>query len=168
MGGLIPDGVDGIEPEAVEVEGEGQASEVFQEEVPHMVAVRPVEVQGIAPGGAGGGGKVGAEVGEVISLGAQMVIDHVEKDREPPEVGLPDKPQEAVRPPVGPLDGVGEDPVVSPVPCAGKLGQGHELKGCDAGLDQMVEEREDSVEVGGRGKGSHMELVEDLVSKRGG
>ena len=47
---------------------------------PDVVAVRAVEIHGRPPRGAVPVGEVGAEVGQVVPLRPEVVVDHVEDD----------------------------------------------------------------------------------------
>jgi hypothetical protein len=61
------------------------------------------------------------EGGEVIALGAEVVIDHVEEDRQARAMASLDQPLQAVRPAVAMLRSEGVNPVVPPTALAREL-----------------------------------------------
>lgn len=66
-----------------------------------------------------GVGEVGAEAGEQVAGGAEVVVDHVEADPQPVAVRGVDEALEAVGAAVGFVDGPGGDAVVAPAVGAG-------------------------------------------------
>ena len=77
---LIEDRVDGVQPEAVDVELADPVPGVLDEVTPHARAVGPVEVDRGAPGRLVAVGEVRAVLAQVVALGAEVVVDHVEHD----------------------------------------------------------------------------------------
>ena len=152
----------GVEAEAVQVELLEPVQRVVHDEGPRDLAARSVEVEGVAPRGLA----VEAEERrgipmEVVALGSEVVIDHVEKDGEPPGVTGFDERLEVLGLSIRGVRGERQHPVISPAPAAGKVRHGHELDRGDPEGDQVVEP------VRHRGEGafprerSHVKLVED-------
>ena len=82
----VEDAVDGVEAQPVNVIVGQPVERVVDEEPPHLVAVGPVEVERGAPGCPVAIGEVRAEVLEVVSFGAEVVVDDVDKQRQPVRV----------------------------------------------------------------------------------
>ena len=88
---------------------------VVDEEPPYLVAVGSVEVDGVAPRRVVAVGEVGPEGAEVVTLGAEVVVDDVEDQRETVGVAGVDQALEALRPAVGGVGGEQLDAVVTPI-----------------------------------------------------
>ena len=95
-GAQVEDGVDGVETQAVEVELLQPHPRVVEHEVADRVATVPVEVDGGAPRGRVPVVEVSAELGQVVPLRAEVVVDDVEEDREPRGMASIDQPLQAV------------------------------------------------------------------------
>ena len=108
-------GVDGIEPQGIDVKFGNPVERVLDEEAAHLIAVRPVEVDGLPPGRAVAVGEIGAEIPEVVSFRAEMVVDHVQDHGQSLLVAGVDQPLQTLGAAVGVLDGKGIDAVVAPV-----------------------------------------------------
>ena len=76
---------------------------------------------------------------EVISLGPEMIVDHVEKHHQPAQMGFVDQRLEIVRPSIGAVGRVPQHAVIAPVARAGEIGERHQFQRGDAGSHQMVE-----------------------------
>ena len=79
----VVDGVHGVQPEAVEVELLQPHPDVVQHVVAHRVAAAVVVVDRGAPRRLVVVVEVRAELAEVVPLGAEVVVDDVEEDRQP-------------------------------------------------------------------------------------
>jgi hypothetical protein len=167
-GRLIEDGVGGVQPQAVQVEAGEPVFGIVQEVGSDLVAVRPVEVDRFTPGGAVMVREVGPEVPEVVPLRAEVVVDDIQEDREPTIVAGVNQPLQPVRSAVAGLDREGVDAVVAPIPLPRELGHGHDLKCCDAQVDQMVQLGDDAVEGPLRGEGADVELIDDVLGEGNG
>jgi len=145
--------MDGIQAEAVAVIVLKPMSRVFEEEIPDLIALRPVEIDGIAPGRPVAIGEIGSEVPEVIALRPQMIVDHIQDNRQARLVAGIHQPLEPRRPTVGVLHREREDAVVSPVAGPGELSHRHELDGVHAECFQIRKARDDRIERPAGGKG---------------
>ena len=75
----VEDGVDGIDPEPIEVELLQPHPDIVQDVVAHRVAAMPVIVDGRAPGGLVAVVEVAAELAQIIPLRAEVVVDHIQE-----------------------------------------------------------------------------------------
>ena len=135
-GGGVDDGVDGVEPEAVEMVVAEPHQGVVAEVAADLVAVRPVEVQSVAPRGLVAIGEVRPELRQVVARRPEVVVDHVEDRAEPARVAGIDQTLEPVGTAVDVPGREQVDPVVAPAEPAGELGHRHDL---DVGHAQRLE-----------------------------
>ena len=73
----IEDRVNRVEPQAIDMEISDPISDVLQHEGAHAVATRLIEVDRGTPRRVIVVGEVRAELSEVISFRAEMVVDHI-------------------------------------------------------------------------------------------
>ena len=121
----IEDPVYCVEPEGVDVEVSQPEKRVLNEEVYDLVAMRPVKVDGLPPRRAIAICEVRPEVGEVVPLRAEVVVNNVEHNGEATLVAGIHEALQAERAAVCVLYGKRKNTVVAPIPCARKLGHGH-------------------------------------------
>ena len=159
----IEDGVDGIYPEAIEVELLQPHPDVVQDVVAHRVAAMPVVVDGRAPGGLVAIVEVAAEFAQIIPLRAEVVIDHIEEDGEAFSVAGVHETLQAVRAAVTVLRGIGKHAVISPVAGARELADRHDLDGIDAQITELAQPRDDRLERPFGGESADVQLVEDEI-----
>src|SRR5262249_9064673 len=133
----VEDGMHGVEPERVDAVLLQPHQRAVDEEGADLVAVRTIEIDGVAPGSAVAAGDVRAEAPGDIPLRTEVVVDDVEDDGEPFPVGSVDEAPQALRPTVGILGGVREDPVVTPITGSGELRDRHQFDGGDTELFQV-------------------------------
>ena len=126
-----------IEPEAVDVklthpigrvlreEGADRSSTVIQRRTPRRVQ-RRVHVLVVIDA-------------SVVAVGAEVVVDDVENDRESERVRRIDQRAQIVGRPVGARRGVKHHAVVTPISLAGKIADRHQLDRIDAQRDEMLE-----------------------------
>ena len=163
---LVGDGVHGVQPQPVAVIIAQPHQRVVDDEAPHLVAARPVEVDRVTPAGLVLGREVRAELRQVVPVRPEVVVDDIHDHAESPGVRGVDQPLEPVRPAVGVMRGVQADAVVTPAPAAGELGHRHQLDGVDAQLGQVAQVPDRPVE-GARGReGADMALVQDGPGQR--
>ena len=96
-----------------------------------FVTVRPVIVDGASPRSSVPVCEVGAEVGQIISFGSEVVIDDVQYDGDVFFMAGVDECFKTVRSAIRGLDRKGKYTVVSPVAPAGKLRHRHQFDGRD-------------------------------------
>ena len=166
LGGVL-DGVDGVEAQPVEAVLLEPVEGIVDEEVAHRPAVLAVEVDGGAPGRVPVGVEEALGEGvEVVPLGAEVVIDHVEEDHHLQLVGRVDQRLQLLRPPVDRIRREDGDAVVAPVPRPGKVGDRHQLDGGDAQILEVAEPVGDALVRAFRREGADVQLVEDRVLPR--
>ena len=78
----VHDPVHRVEAKPVEVILRHPVHRVVHHVAADLVAVRAVQVEALTPGGAIPVREVGAELAEVVPLGTEMVVHHVEEHRE--------------------------------------------------------------------------------------
>src|SRR5438874_2248957 len=106
---------------------------VLDEEIAHRLAVRPIEVEGVSPGGAVLLRDVPGSVNAgVVAVGSKVVVDNVEKDREVQPMSGIDEAAQIVRRPVTACRGEQTDAVITPAALSGEVAQRHQLDGADA------------------------------------
>ena len=165
-GARVEDRVDRVQPQAVDVELTHPVARVLDEVAPDAGAVRAVEVEGAPPWGLVAIREVRPELGKVVPLGPEMVVDDVEEDGEALRVAGVHEAAQPLRTAVGRLRRIEVNAVVTPVARARELGDRHELQRGDPQVGQPREMRDDGFE-GARGRGgAHVELVEDEVHAR--
>src|SRR5512143_397662 len=125
FGAEVKDTVHRIEPESVNVELPDPVKCILNKKVPHLVAVRTVEVNRVAPWRPVPVSEVGSVPAEVVALRAEMVINYVEDHRQTFFMGRIDQLFQAGGTAVSILGSEGINPVVSPVPVARKLCDRH-------------------------------------------
>ena len=165
-GAEVHDAVDRVEAQRVDVELPQPVEGVLLEKPPDLVAEGAVEVHGGSPRSAVPVAEVGAEVGEVIPLRPEMVVNHVQDDGQAAQVACVDQALQPFRPPVALLHREREDAVVSPVSPPGELRNGHQLHGGDPQLHEGVQARDDGVEGAFGRVRPDVELVEDVRRQR--
>src|SRR3990172_2487103 len=101
----VPDAVDRVQPEGVQVEFCEPVEGILDKEAANLVATGPVEIYGRAPGGTIAIGEVRSEVCQIVPLRTQVVVNYVEHDGQPILVAGVDKPFESLRTSVGRLHG---------------------------------------------------------------
>src|SRR5262247_110623 len=89
LGRLVENALRGIQTKAVEVILLDPRARVGEKELAHWPRLRPVEVQGLAPVRMITIGEVDwRELGEIVALGAEVVVDDVEDHGEAMTVRL--------------------------------------------------------------------------------
>ena len=76
---------------------------------------------------------------EIISLGPEMIIDHVEHDHQPAPMRLVDQRLEILRPAIGAVGRIPQHAVIAPVARSGEIRQRHQLQRRNAGFHEMIE-----------------------------
>ena len=159
-GRVVDDGVDRVQAQTVDVEVDEPEPGVVDDPGAHLVAVRAVDVDPLAPVRGVSIGEVGPERRQVVSRGAEMVVDDVEDHAETATMAGIDETGEAFRPSIGVVRRVEVDAVVAPAAVAGELGHGQHLDRIDAQIDQRVEVLDRAVERAGGREGADVDLFE--------
>ena len=102
-----------------------------------LVGAGVVVVDRLAPGGVVPVGEVRAVGAEVVPVGPEVVVDHVENHADPGGVGGVDEALEPVGPAVGVVGGEQVDAVVPPAAIAGELDHRQQLEVGDAEVDEV-------------------------------
>ncbi len=165
FGGKIVDGMHRIEPQGIDMIVPEPVQSVLQEVAPYLVAVRSVKVDRLAPGGAIVVGEVGSEVTQVIAFRAEVVVNHVEDDRQVSLVGGVDQFFQTLGATVAVLHRKGENAVVTPVAGAGELGDRHQFDGGDPHVAQFLKARNNRVEGALRGECSDVQFIDDHLGQ---
>ena len=111
----VVDRLHGVEAKAVDVEVADPRAGVVNEERAHRVAFRTVKIDRVSPRRVVAVGEVRAELAEVVSFRAEVIVDNVEDDRQAVAMGGIDQTLERPRPAVAVMHGVGMHAVVAPV-----------------------------------------------------
>ncbi len=111
---------------------------------------------------------------QIEGIGAEVVVDDVEDNRDTVLMAFLDERLERPRPAVGRLHGEEAGRVVTPGAAPLEFGDRHDLDGVNPQLDQVVQSRGDRGEgarpvapVGWDVKGAHMHLVDHQLVPRG-
>ena len=134
----IEDLLRGVEPQAVEMKLVDPVAGIADEELAHRRRVVAVEVEGVAPFVVVALGEVRRREGaQVVADRPEVVVDHVEDDRNPRGVRRVDEPAEVVRTAVEMRRRKEVHTVVAPAEAALELGDGHHFNDGDADARQL-------------------------------
>src|SRR5436190_16797203 len=156
----------GVDAQSVAVKLVDPLQRVVDEEPAHVVAARPVEIERESPRRFVAIGEVRTELGEVVSFRTEVVVDHVEENRETALMTGIDESLERARTAVRILRRVRIRAIVSPVARAGKLRDRKQLDRGNAEVAQRVEARNDRVERRLRRERAGMQLIDYVVFER--
>jgi len=110
--------------------------------------------------------EVGAELTEVVPVGAQVVVNDVETHGEALRVRSIDKPLQGGRSAVRIVHGIQGDAVVAPTAIAGERRDRHEFDHLDTTSGQILESLcGDRVKSPGGGEGADVKLVGDGAAR---
>ena len=155
----VHDGVDGVDPEPVQVIVPQPHERVVAEEPAHLVAIGTVQVHRVSPGSAVAVGEVRAEPAQVIPLRAEVVVDHVQEHGEAPGVAGVHQAFEPVGTAVGLVGSEEVHPVVAPAAGSGEPVHRHQPEVGDPQVLQVIQARRDPVERPLRRERPHVEFV---------
>ena len=140
VGTVVEEALRRIDTQAVEVELVDPVGDVRQDELAHRPGVLAVEIERLAPLGLVPLREVVVrERSEVVAVGAEVVVNHVEDHRQAEAVGAVDEPAEVIGPAVAVERGEQIDAVVAPAEGAGELGHRHDLQDRDAQVGEVRE-----------------------------
>lgn len=128
-GAGVENPVYGVESQRIDVKILQPVQRVADKEMPHLVAVRPIEVQRRSPRRFVVIGEIRPVLAQVIAFRTQVVVDHVQSHSHSPFVRGIYQPLQILRRPVGVLNGKRVHPVVSPISVSWKLRDGHYFNG---------------------------------------
>ena len=111
-------------------------------------------------------GETGSKFGKIISFGAEVVVDHVQHDRESVLVAGIDQLLQAGGTAIGRLRRVEAGAVVSPISISRDLRDRHDFNRGDAEIAKIGESRNDAFECPFRGKRAGVEFVDDEIFER--
>jgi hypothetical protein len=161
---VVGDGVHGIQAQAVEVEFLDPVERVVNEEVAHRAAMLAVEVDRGAPRRLVRLVEELRRVAlEVVALGAEVVVDHVEQHHDAARVRFVHEPLEILRRSIGRVGRERQHAVVTPVARAGKVRHGHDLERRHARAREVVELADGRGEGALGREGADVQLVDDRL-----
>ena len=161
----VYDAIGRVEAETIEMVFRHPVHRVVHQVAPHFVAVGTIEVEPVAPRRLVAVREVGTESRQVVPLRAEVVVDHVEQNRESGAVRGIHQPLEPVRAAVRALHRVERHAVVPPVAAAGELGHRHDLHRRHAELAERGKALDDPVERARGSEGPHVQLVDDEIGR---
>ena len=140
LGAVVEYGLHRVQPEPIHMELLDPVDGVLDEEFPHGLRVRTVEVDGAAPWRVVPVGKeLRRVVQDVVRSRAEMVVDDIEHDRDATLVALVDQTLEVVGPTVVMMRRVRQHPVIPPVAGARECSHRHQLDHRHAERRKMVQ-----------------------------
>src|ERR1700726_2863934 len=159
----IEDSVNRVQAQGVEVVVLQPVQSVFDEESPYLVAFFSVKVDGLTPRTAIAISKVRAVSTKVVAFRAEMVVNHVQGDREAVLMGGVYETLERFGSAVTVLGSEEIHPVVTPVSRTGKLRDRHHFDGSNSEGSEFVKVRDYGVERSFGRVGPDMKFIEDAA-----
>ena len=157
---VVDDRMDGIQPQAVEMELLEPIKRVVDHELADVSRIRAVVVDGSTPWRLVPLGEQRRVAAEVVALGAEVVVDHVEEDHQPAPVGGVDESLEILRAAIGRVGREQVDAVVAPVAAPGKSATGISSIAVTPSSYQVIELRDRGPEGALGRERADVELVE--------
>ena len=162
----VVDAVDGIQAKRVHVIFGKPVQGVIDDEAADAVALRSVKVDGLSPGRVMSVGETGSKLGKIISFGAEVVVNHVQHNRQSVLVAGIDKLLQTGGTTVGRLGRVEAGAVVSPISISRDLRDRHDFNRGDAEIAKVGESRNDAFKGPFSGKRAGVEFVDDEILQR--
>ena len=135
--GAVVDVLRGIQPQAIQMELVDPVAGIRDAEFADRPGIVAVEVDGRAPVRGLLAEVLRGEFGEVVAVGAEMIVDHVQDHAQAERMR---SIHEAAKVVGRSIDMRGREPlhaVVTPAEAAGKFGHRHHFQNGDAGFGQM-------------------------------
>ena len=155
-----------VQAQAVEVEFVDPVGGVLDEQLARRAGVVAVEVQRRAPlVRVAIGEVVGREAREIVPVGADVVVDHVEDHAQAQPVRGVDEAAQIVGAAVEPRRRPQVDAVVAPAEAAGEFRERHELDQRDAEVAQIRQPLRRRRVGPGLGEGADVQLVDHLAAR---
>ena len=126
----------GIQPQPVEAVVGQPVQRILDREGAHL---RHAIIDRAAPGRLRFGEEGRRVAAEIISLGAEVIVDDVEKHHQPAQMRFVDQCLEILGAAIGAVGRIPQHAVIAPVAAAGEIGQRHQFQRGDAGRDEMIE-----------------------------
>ncbi len=137
---VVFDLMDGIEAEPIHVELLDPVESIVNGELAHHFAAHIVVVHRITPGSFVMTREDLRSVrGEVVSVRAEVVVDHIQDDHHVACVSCLDERFEVFGPAIAGVRRIEENAVISPVPEAGEVRDRHDLNPGDTQVAKMVQ-----------------------------
>ncbi len=155
----VEDPVHRVQAESVYMEIPEPVKRVADKEIPYRPAVPAVVIYSLAPGGAVPVGKIRPVTSEIVPFRAEMVINHVEDHGQSGFMAGVYELFEFPRAAVGSLRRVRIGAVITPVPAARKLRDGHKFHRVDPQFFQVAQSFPDPGEAAPRRESTGVELV---------
>src|SRR6516162_2776152 len=154
--------MDSIKTQPVEMKLLEPIERVLNKKFAHYPAARSVEIDRGAPWClVAFAEEIRSDRRQIIPLGAEVIIDDIEKDRQAARVACLNKLLQRVRPTVLRRRGIEKHAVVTPITAARKRSDRHQLDRGGAELDDMIEMLDSPGEAAGPGERAEMQLVND-------
>ena len=128
----------------------------------NLIRIRPGKIHHIAPTSRAHG-RVRAEKTVVVTVGAKVVVHHVEIDGDVVGMRGVDKLLQLVRPTVTLVDSEPIHTVITPIPLPSERLHGHELDGGHAKISEVRKLFDDPRKRPLRRKSTHVELIDHLA-----
>ena len=162
---IILDGVDGVEAKPVQMKLLDPIFGVLDEEVAHGARVRPIKLDGIAPGRfVPAGEEIGRVEREEIPFRTEVVVNDVQQHCDPALVRRLDEGLEVFRSSVACVRSVRKGSVIAPIPAALEVADRHDLDGGHAEVREMIQLASGPRERALRGKSAQVEFVKNDVA----
>ena len=137
---VVDDGVDSVKPQPVQVELLDPIEGILDNELAYRLRMLAVVIDGVAPGRLVALGEEARSVGgEVVPVGAKVIVDHIKEDHQPALMSGLDQRLEILRAAISGIGRVGQNAVIAPVPPAGEIGDRHDLERGDAKSGEVIE-----------------------------
>ena len=79
----IEHGMDGVETQGIDMKVAEKVDRILDKVAAHLVAAGAIQVDRCAPRRLVAVGEVGAILAQIVALGAQVVVDHIQDHRDP-------------------------------------------------------------------------------------
>lgn len=159
----IEDHLHRIEPEPVAMKIAYPHAGIVGDHSPDRVAIEIVEIHRRPPGGVITISQIRSELRQVISLGTEMVVDHVLDHGQSMPMRIVDELLIGGGSAIGILYRKRMDPVVPPISLAGELGDRHDLDPREAQRGDLGKSLPGGIERSFLGEGADVQFVEDQI-----
>src|SRR6202162_6383374 len=162
----IVNAVNGVKTKRIHVIFGQPVQGIVDHPAAHAIALRPIKVDGLAPGRVISIGETRSKLGKIIPFRTEVVVDNVHHHRESVSMAGVDKSLQAGGAAVGRWWRVEAGAVVSPVAISGKLGDRHNLDCGDTEIAKIWKSRNDAFECALGRESAGVEFVDDEVFQR--